>query len=207
MMTSAGSVAINRSRIRLCLFLSATLIGTGVFYPYLTTYRQRSDIEALMLSENLPAASRQVDRILAQSSMDAQACYYKAVLERRSGNVANYKKWREKAQAAGANQAALELQDRLLAVQQGEVDRQKEQELLAQAQAANSDTIAVETFEAIARGYLTTYRLKESWQCLEFWIQWRSQSVAARLMRAFLSLTSHTRTSGWNTGTSVICLN
>ncbi len=87
---------------------------------------------------------------------------------------------RSRSAEAGVASGDLELQEKLLAVQQGEIDREKEQALVTQAQSTNSDLIAAETFEAISRGYLSTYRLKEAWQCTEYWLQWRKSSVEAR---------------------------
>lgn len=181
--TASENHRAKQGPVKLCLFLSALLIGTGVFYPYLAGFRERSKIDALFLAEDYPSATRLVETRLAQNPSDARACYFKAVLQRRLGDTKTYEQWRQRSSQAGTPESELQLQDALLAVQQGEIDRVKEQSLVAQAQAAGSDTIAAETFEAIARGYLTTYRLKEAWQCLEYWIEWRSQSVEARLMR------------------------
>lgn len=182
-LSPAINSSANNSSVKLCLFLSLLLIGTGIFYPSILAYRQQAQIESLLLAEEFLKAESLVDKALARNPNDARNAYFKAVLARRKGEPQVYAQWRERSLKAGADKADLELQDALLAVQQGEIDRQQEQQLVARAQATNSDVVASETFEAIARGYLSTYRLKEAWQCLEFWSQWRNQSVEARLMR------------------------
>lgn len=171
-------------KVRLSLLLSMLLIGAGFFYPQLAAFRERSAIEASLIGDDLEDAQRSLERLLAWDTRDAHACYLKAVLLRRAGRTEEYKTWRDRAQQLGMPTSPLLFQDRLLQVQRGAISRADEPELLHQAQQLASDQVATETYEAIARGYLATYRLKEAWQCLDFWLQWRPDSASARLMRA-----------------------
>jgi tetratricopeptide (TPR) repeat protein len=171
-------------KFRLSLLLSGLLIGAGFFYPHLAAFQERNAIEASLAADDLESAQKALDNLLAWDDGDARACYLKAVLLRRTGQIEQYKHWRAEAERLGMPASELNLQDRLLEVQLGDISKADEPELLAQAQRVATDQIAAETYEAIARGYLTTYRLKEAWQCLDFWLQWRPSSVSARLMRA-----------------------
>lgn len=171
-------------KVRISLLLSMLLIGAGFSYPNLAAFRERTAIEGYLIGDNLENAQHSLERLLAWDARDAQACYLKAVLMRRTGRTQEYKTWRDSAAQLGMPSASLLFQDRLLQVQQGAISKADEPELLHQAEQLASDRVATETYEAIARGYLATYRLKEAWQCLDFWLQWRPDSASARLMRA-----------------------
>lgn len=182
-MVYLATASVSRGTLRSCLLLSALLVGAGFFYPPIAAYQQRAAIERLLFADDLSAADRSLDRLLGWNPRDERACYLKAVLLRRSSRAEEYRQWRERAESLGTPVELLDLQDRFLSVQQGNVNKSTEPELLAQAEKLASDSIAAQTYEAIARGYLTTYRLKEAWQCLDYWLEWRPAALSARLMR------------------------
>jgi tetratricopeptide (TPR) repeat protein len=181
--TSRTGRHVPQGKIQLPLLLLAVLAGAGLFYPALAGTLQRSQVEQLLAEDNLDAARARLDALLTRNPSDGYANYLKAVLLRRSGNTQDYPHWRDRAAEFGVSLPLLDLQDRFLAVQQGAISRSEEQSLLQQVEPWNSDALAAQTYEAIARGYLSTYRLQEAWQCLEYWVQWRSDAISARLMR------------------------
>ncbi len=135
-----------------------------------------------MRSDNFARAEAELRTLLAWKPRDAPARYLQAVLLRRAGDVAGFQEALATSETLGTASALVQFQERLLAVQQGAIDKDSEPELLDAAAKFTSDDIAAQTYEAIARGYVEGYRLKEAWQCLEYWTQWQPNSSSARLM-------------------------
>jgi tetratricopeptide (TPR) repeat protein len=46
------------------------------------------------------------------------------------------------------------------------------------------DDVAEEIYEAVAKGHMAAYRLRDAWMCLDVWLQWRPNAPHARMMRA-----------------------
>ena len=168
--------------LRLCLLLAVVLLGTGLFYPEFVAYVERARIEAHMRLDDFAQADAKLQKLLSWRPADVRTLYLKAVLLRRSGDVAGFEQALAESQRLATPSALLQFQQRLLAVQQGAIARDSEPALLAEAAELNSDDIAAQTYEAIARGYLDSYRLKEAWQCLEYWTEWQPNASSARLM-------------------------
>ncbi|MEO8270607.1 MAG: tetratricopeptide repeat protein [Aureliella sp.] len=153
-----------------------------MFYPEFVAYVDRSRIEAYLRADNFAQADTELQTLLAWRTRDPRARYLQAVLRRRAGDVDGFEKALATSKALGTAASLVGFQERLLAVQQGAIDKDSEADLLAAAADFSSDDIAAQTYEAIARGYLESYRLKEAWQCLEYWTQWQPNASSARLM-------------------------
>lgn len=174
--------------LRLSLILALVLVAAGWLYPECVAYVERSRIESSMRSDDFAQAATELRSLLSWKPDDARAYYLQAVMLRRAGDVANFQDSLATAVSLGSNPELAGFQRRLLAVQQGQIDRAAEPDLLEEAAKLSSDDIAAQTYEAIARGYLDSYRLKEAWQCLEYWTQWRPNASTARLMMAEISV-------------------
>jgi Putative Zn-dependent protease, contains TPR repeats len=59
--------------------------------------------------------------------------------------------------------------------------KQVEGRLAELLQAEVSDETGEEIYEAMARGYLSTFQITDATQCLEFWSQWQRDNVLPRL--------------------------
>ncbi len=102
---------------------------------------------------------------------------------RRAGQLAEAEQYLDRAERAGWRKQDVRDQRDLIAVQMGRFDR-AEQFLSRVLTQPCDDELAEEVYEARAKGFLFTYRLGDALLCLNYWIEWRPNSVAPRLMRA-----------------------
>ncbi|RPI87828.1 MAG: hypothetical protein EHM42_04875 [Planctomycetaceae bacterium] len=102
---------------------------------------------------------------------------------RRSGDLDTAFAYLRRAQLAGWPPREVDEQTRLAMIQRGRFEDEAHplSELLARDVA---DVNAYELYEAMAKGYLHSYRFDDALRCLSFWIDWRPRDVDPRLWRA-----------------------
>jgi tetratricopeptide (TPR) repeat protein len=115
----------------------------------------------------------------------AEVQYLLAVAQRRTGHLDRFPAHLQRAQTLGWPAPDLERQELLAVAQAGDVEavRSRLQEWIDHG---TTDDVAEEIYEALARGYLTTYRLQDAWKCLDSWLSWRPDAPQARLMRGYV---------------------
>lgn len=146
---------------------------------HLNTARQaleRGEPAAALVS--LQAAERiQPDR--------AEVQYLLAVAYRRAGQLDAFHRCLQRAANLNWPAEELERQNWQAIAQVGDVDAVRER-LMETIDHGPADQVAEEIYEAIARGYLASYRLRDAWRCLDMWLQWRPNAPQARMMRAYV---------------------
>lgn len=115
----------------------------------------------------------------------AETVYLLARAHRRADELDKATLYLERARNANWPESDLRSQRYLMLMQTGHLDR-AEPYLREVLRERAEDWLAEEIYEARAKGYLSTYRLKEAALCLNFWIEWRSQAVQPRIWRADL---------------------
>jgi tetratricopeptide (TPR) repeat protein len=107
-----------------------------------------------------------------------------AVVYRRLGDYSRFQEHAARAKRLGWPAADLELQELLAFTQSGFADEQTDEALNKLIERGADDWTAEQIYEARARGHLAVYRLSEADMALDFWLQWRPDSVSARFLRA-----------------------
>jgi tetratricopeptide (TPR) repeat protein len=112
----------------------------------------------------------------------AQVQYLLGVANRKAGHLDNCRPHLNKALELGWPAKEIRFQLLLLAFQAG--DRRAESEIKQIILLPMADDVAQDTYEALALGYLSEYRIGAADTVIEHWLRWRPKSVRARLLRA-----------------------
>ena len=113
----------------------------------------------------------------------AEAQYLLAVAHRRTGKLGKVLEHLRKADELGWPEHDIRRQQYLMMVQAGDFEAAEPYLRKTLADGA-TDEVAVEVYEALAKGYLSTYRIPEAMECLQLWIQWQPEAVQPRMWRA-----------------------
>jgi len=105
------------------------------------------------------------------------------VVHRRAGRYRPAKECFERAAQLGWFQKDLQRQRTLVAFQLGYL-KQGERRLAQLLGGDCDDELAEDVYEALAMGYLAEFRVSEGKACLDYWVEWRPDSVRARIWRA-----------------------
>jgi len=129
-------------------------------------------------------ALRQLEQIAATSSQPSpELLYLMGRAYRRTGAVDSGLKYLQLAEAAGWDVELIQQQRKLALFQSGHIeDSGGELNRLLRQNAA--DDFAYEVYEALAKGYLSTYRFTDAIHCLDFWSEWCSEATDPRMWRA-----------------------
>jgi tetratricopeptide (TPR) repeat protein len=115
----------------------------------------------------------------------AEVQYLLAVAYRRAGQFEAFRRCLQRAADLNWPAEELERQNWQAVAQTGDVDTVRER-LMETIAHDPPDQVAEEIYEAIARGYLASYRLRDAWRCLDMWLRWRPNAPQARMMRAYV---------------------
>ena len=132
---------------------------------------------------NAPSAIPRLQHVIKYAPQSAEAHYRLAVAERRAGHLDQVLKPLESAQKLGWNKEDIERQTLLSIAQNGEIDSVNSRIKSIMGRGA-SDEAAEEIYEALSIGFLKTYRLKEAWDCLNFWSEWKPKAIFPKYWRA-----------------------
>jgi len=143
----------------------------------------------LLHMSNLESAAIAKTRLQAlgqqQQHVSAETHYLLGRAQRRTGEIEEALESLKHAESAGWDAAQIQLQRQLALIQRGHIDQQTAafDRLVLQN---SPDDIAYEIYEAMARGYMFTYRFQDALHCLNFWTDWCRTAVDPRMWRATL---------------------
>lgn len=162
------------------------LMGTGVLF--LDRARRRSadhlgEAERALNAGAPNAALEPLEQASRLAPDSARAEYLLAVAHRRCDDLAAFASHCDRAAERGWPEEDLQRQHDLAAAQQGDAG-EAVQRLLAAIDEGVSDARAEEIYEALSKGHLASYRLRDAWMSLDFWLQWKPNAPQARFMRA-----------------------
>lgn len=130
---------------------------------------------------------------LQEQPRSAEVHYLMGNTYRRQGNFDRAIRHLVKARQYGWRREDVELQVMLIDVQKGDVEAADP--LLDRATVHTvPDDVAVEVYEALAKGYLAVHRIQDAMVLLDSWIQWQPKAVQPRLWRARI----HERERDWD---------
>jgi Tfp pilus assembly protein PilF len=115
----------------------------------------------------------------------AERHYLLACAYRRSGSLQHARRELIEADRLGWNRADLERQHLLINTQAGGV-KELESQLIELIQSSDGDGVAEEVYEAMARGYMTSFHVGDAKQCLQYWLQWQPHNPLPHLWLADL---------------------
>lgn len=165
------------------LLLLTAACGLFVCRPpnRLATYL--GDAERALEAGNPAAALEPLEEAQRLAPDSARTEYLLAVAHRRCDDLAAFASHCDRASQLGWPEEDLRRQRDLATAQQGSVD-EVQQRLLGAIEEGVSDAQAEEIYEALSKGHLASYRLRDAWISLDFWLQWRPNAPQARFMRA-----------------------
>ncbi len=165
------------------------LMGAGALYFYGERIRSADHLgeaQRALDAGNPTAALEPLEQALRRAPESARAEYLLAVACRRCNDLTGFASHCQRAAQRGWPEEELERQRDLATAQQGGVG-EGVQRLLAAIEEGVSDARAEEIYEALSKGHLASYRLRDAWMSLDFWLQWKPDAPQARFMRAELS--------------------
>jgi tetratricopeptide (TPR) repeat protein len=116
---------------------------------------------------------------------DAEVTYLLAVACRRAARTIRARDLLGDAKRLGWPLSDLQRQEHLIRFQSGNI-RESEAQLLRLIAQGPSDEAAAEIYECLVEGYFSDMRYNEVNLCLDHWLNWRPDSVRARLFKADL---------------------
>jgi tetratricopeptide (TPR) repeat protein len=175
---------ISLAALLLVAFLTAAM--------YLAWLRVRfellvADVRAALAAGDPDTALETIGGAQQLYSKNAELRYLAAVSLRRVGRLNEAEQLLREATRLGWDPAQIELQRCLNIAQSGRVD-EVEPRLREMMRYGVSDDEGNQIYESLATGYMASYRLKEAWDCLEFWTAWRPATPKARIWRAEICL-------------------
>lgn len=105
---------------------------------------------------------------------------------RRAGNLTLVEPHLAKSEALGWPRDEVDRQRWLLCAQSGDFERVEDQLRTVLSQDNVADDVAEEVYEALTKGYLSSFRIQDARLCLHYWIEWRPDSTSARMLRAMI---------------------
>lgn len=134
---------------------------------------------------DFPAAIQWLRKAERAQPHSAEVQYLLAAAYRRAGQLDRFGGHLETARRLGWPEAELSRQVWLAGVQSGEV-LGAEARLRTMVAEGVSDEVAEEVYEALAKGYLRSFRWRDAWVCLEAWLGWRPDAPHAHVMQGYL---------------------
>jgi tetratricopeptide (TPR) repeat protein len=158
------------------------LIGLGAY----------SGIQAIRAEQQLRAARRALDQsdlngaqthltvCLALSPQSTEAHFLAAQTARRSGNYDQAEHHLDECTQLGCSREAIDFERTLARAQRGDLAR-IEDYLLSGIDKNQPEVVLI--LEALAQGYLATYRLADALHCLDLWLQRQPNNIRALIWR------------------------
>ncbi len=155
------------------------------FWPWVSASQQLSAARRALRLGDVAAALEALDAARAIQPDRAEVQYLLAVASRRAGRPGQVEPHLRRAAELGWPEEDLRRQAWLATAQSGNV-KGVERYLMEAIERGVSDDDAEEIYEAVAKGHLAAYRLRDAWKCVDVWLQWRSDAPVARKLRAYI---------------------
>jgi tetratricopeptide (TPR) repeat protein len=170
-------------RVFLGVGLLLVVVAAVVAWPWWRASGLLQSARQALIRGDLAAAVSDLEAAARLQPQRAEVHYLLAVADRRTGRLADFERRLRAARRQGWSDQDLELQRWLAAAQAGDLQT-VERPLQAMIEGGAADDVAQDIYEALAKGYLASYRLRDAWRCLDYWLQWRPDAPQARLLRA-----------------------
>jgi len=165
--------------------VAAVAVVARVMVPRLVGAYYVDSGQASLASGHFTAAIEALSRAERFQPNSAEVQYFLAAAFRRADRPERFALHLERARALGWPESELARQAWLAELQSGKVAGVKDQ-LQSLVGESVPDDVAEEVYEALAKGYLRSFRWGDAWVCLEAWLQWRPDAPHAHVMRGYL---------------------
>ncbi|HWB10071.1 MAG TPA: tetratricopeptide repeat protein [Pirellulales bacterium] len=165
------------------------LLGAVVFAA-IAAWRRLEFNQALdgaresMRTGDLPHAVEVLNQLEKDRPRSAEVAYLLGICHRRLATTSKARSYFQQAGELGWPRKELMRQEAMCDFQGGE--KASESFLLESVKAGCDDETASEIYECLVKGYLGGLYLREASLCLEYWLEWRPQSVQAHELKAEL---------------------
>lgn len=163
-----------------------SVVVAGVFWKQVYTafvvFRAERQMSMCSLQAARDVARRLSDAESKTGGNDAKLQFLLGRSIRRTGNLEDALSHFKRAEELGHDQEEVRHQRQLILFQRGHLDASTELNRLLRQDLP--DDKAYEVYEALAKGYLFSYRFKDALQLLGFWIDWRREATDPRVWRA-----------------------
>jgi len=164
-----------------CLLL---VVASSVFFWPRLRMTRRMDAARRALSEGDAARALELLEDADTSAVDrAELHYLSAAANRRARRMDQFEWHLRRATTLGWSKEDIQRQEWLAVAQSGNVQA-VERQLMDTINNGASNEAAEEIYEAVAVGHLSSYRLREAWKCLDYWLHWHPDAPMAHLLRA-----------------------
>ena len=186
-MHKTPTVAGKTRPVRRFFFLGACLllavVVTVFLWPRLRSTRRMNAARRALSEGDAVRALKMLENIGTATADRAEVHYLSAVANRRAGRMTQFEWHLRRATELDWPKEDIQRQEWLAVAQTGNVQA-VERQLMDTINRGVSDEAAEEIYEAIAVGHLSSYRLREAWKCLDFWLNWHPNAPMAHLLRA-----------------------
>ncbi len=172
-----------QARTRRIVIAVLLLVAVAIASPQIWFWWQLSSARQALSSARPTVAVEFLRRALWFAPNNAETHYLLAVAERRAGHLDRVAPLLDRALELGWSKDEVERQSLLTIAQDGNIDAIDARLKAIMTQGVRDDA-AEEIYEALAIGYLKTYRLKDAWQCLNSWSEWQPRAVFPKFWRA-----------------------
>ena len=180
---SAAGPQTPRTRTRRLVIAGLLLVAVAIASPQVWFWRQLSSARYALSNAKPAVAIQLLNRVVRLAPNNAEAHYLLAVAERRAGHLDRVSSPLQRALELGWSKDDIERQSLLTIAQDGNMDAIDARLKVIMTRGVGDDA-AEEIYEALAIGYLKTYRLKDAWQCLSSWSEWQPRAVFPKFWRA-----------------------
>lgn len=161
-----------------------TVVGT-IFWRQEYAWCQVTRARHLLAVGQIEQAIQVLRTAERVSPNHAEVLYQLGRALRRSGKSTEFPDYLVRAERAGWSRENIQAQQMLALIQSGRFE-EAETFTAFYFERGCSDELAEEIYEARAKGFFSQYRLDDALLCLNFWIDWRKDSVLPKLIRADL---------------------
>lgn len=168
-----------------CAAVAAVAVVGWVTVPRVAGLHYVGAARQQLACGDFPAAIQSLRKAERVQPHSAEVQYLLAAAYRRADQLDRFAAHLETARELGWPEPQLSHQVWLAAVQSGEL-AEAEVRLRGMIARGVPDDVAEEVYEALAKGYLRSFRWRDAWICLEAWLGWRPDAPHAHLMRGYL---------------------
>lgn len=181
----------SRSRMRRVLIVAGiaiALLGAAYFFygPELFVTREIFAARNEIGDDRADLAQVRLEALDRRYPHRSDVAYWLAVANRRQEHLSVAEDLLTQAELLGHDPEQIVLQRALIRCRSGGFD-QVETLLRDSLTKGVDDETAADVYDAMASGFIVSYRLKDAWQCIDYWISWQPRAIKPHLLRAAIS--------------------
>ncbi|HEV3004549.1 MAG TPA: tetratricopeptide repeat protein, partial [Pirellulales bacterium] len=180
--------ASNSPRVRVALVLLALAAMALAGGPLVRSVLVGFDLRKARIALDAAEPEQALDWLMAAEKRQpdrGEIHYLLAVTHRRLAQYEPAEEHLRRLDAMKWSRKDVQRQRVMIEFQNGDIAR-TEPVLIKMLQQGGSDEVAEEIYEALAIGYAAEHRPQEAHLCLDHWLEWRPDSLRARMLKALL---------------------